>query len=314
MTNDKLKSTISDKKRPAVIIFGLASIGLCLWFCSITIYSVLDSTFASMGGLIMLTIASCAAFLAFGMARFLTYANNEVEAWAALPCVFSTIALCASGMTVCFLVGTLLPKEVEYRSLNVEGYKWLYSMVFCPLAMVWTFRLLRKIEKLTNPSLPVESPRRRPLVQFVRQNWLKDFIVTVLLYLVLTISAFVLLVADPPMPVSEEHLTYEKFYRKDEFPADGSDYGYRRSAGSFECEFSISEEGFQNWAKTRADWVLYAVPATDPVHVTRAYPKESIKVVDGLIARRIQDGSHRVFEQAVFDRSQNRVYYNRSIR
>lgn len=310
MGNATAKGTMTDsptnidyKKRPAVILLGLVFIGFCLWFCTATIYSVFDGAFLSMGGMFMVTIAPGAAFGAFGMVRFWSYADNAAEAWGALTCIFSAIALCISGMTVSFLVATFLPEEVDYRSLDLEGYKFLYIMIVLPLTMVWFDRLRKRMGL-------IPASKKRPLIQFLRQNWLKDILVTGLLYVVLTVSAFTWIVIDPPSPLSEKHLSYEKFYRREGFPADGSDFCYIRFNSAFYCDFALSEESFQQWAKAHADWATYNISPDRPVEVGW---DEKFEIANGLVATRENDEKNHVSEEAVFDRDNNRVYYRRLI-
>jgi len=311
------ESNMSDKKRPGCIIAGFVAIGFCLFLCLITIVAVFNRTFASMGGMIMLVIVALAAFVAFGMVRYIFYADNASESWAVLPCILSAIVLFASGMSVSFLMGTFFPGEVEYRSMNLEGYKCLPVMVFVPLIMLGASRLTNAIEqtaifKKMSPTPPPESktPKRKSLVQFVRMHWRKDFVVAVLLYCVLTVSGFALVACFPPMPVSEKHLSYEEFYRKDAFPKDGSDFCYWRANDAFYCDFSISEENFLDWAKSHTDWEINAIQPDSPVIIDQYYSKDSFKVGEGLIASLNKGKNSSIIDQAVCDRNTNRVYYH----
>ena len=305
---------MSGMKRIIGIILGFIVIGFCLFWCSITIVAVFGRTFASMGGMIMLMIVVFAAFTAFGMVRYMFYADNVSESWAALPCALSALVLYASGMSVSFLMGSFFPEEVEYRSMDIEGYQWLPVMVFIPLFMLGTLRLANAIEqtalfKKMSPTPPPESPKRTTLVQFLRMHWLKDTVVAVIFYCVLTVSGFTLTACFPPMPVSEKHLSYEKFYRKSTFPKDGSDFCYWRTNSSFYCDFSISEENFLDWTQTQPDWEINAIQQGSPVTIDQYDSSESFMVNDGSIAARKQDANNRVVEKAVFDRNTNRVYY-----
>jgi hypothetical protein len=313
------KSNTSIIKRITAVLPGMMVVGVCWFWCFATVAAVVDGVFGSMGGMIMLIIAPCAAFLAFGMVRFLFYADNAQESWAALPCALSAILLCVSGMSISLLTGTFLPDEVEYRSLNLEGYKLLYWFAFFPLVMLWSLRLVKVIEhavffRILSQNPPPESPKRRPLVQFIRQNWRYDLITTLSFYFILTASGFALIVIDPPLPVFEKHLSYENFRYHAKFPKDGYDFCYWRTNSGLYCDFSISEEGFQDWVKANADWKISTIQPDrlDNGVVTIAHPrlKESFEVNDGLVADQKRDVSGGIYEQAVFDRNTNRVYYH----
>lgn len=307
MTHDKFAQITNEKRHLIGIVFGLGFIGLCLWFCTMCVYSVFDGTFGSMGGMLMLTLSPCAAFFTFAVARLVFYTENPEEAWGVLPSLLSVCVLYASGLTVGLLEGKLFPEEVEYRSLNLEGYEWFLGAFFFLPPMVWVFHLMKRFERRSG--LPSDVPVKTPVLQFIRQNWWKDGIVTVLIYTVITAFSFTLLVFDPPLPVSESHISYEEFYGKSSFPSNGSDFCYRRTSGSFYCDFSISEEGFQNWIKTHKNWESDSIKPDSPVEVESISQEESISVVDGLVAGRRRDAGNRVSEQAVFDRTTSRAYY-----
>lgn len=140
MTNTK--SNFKSKKHPACIISGFAGIGFCLYICAATICLVFYPLFLSIGGMLLLMLASFASLGAFSLVRYLFYANNFSESWAVLPWALSAISLFASGMTVGYLEGKLLPQEVEYRSLNLGGYKFLLLMAVVPLFMIMGSRLV----------------------------------------------------------------------------------------------------------------------------------------------------------------------------
>lgn len=289
------------------MIGGLSVVGFCLFFCSSTVFAVFDGTFLSMGGMMFLPITSFVAFFAFGLVRSLTYANNALESWSALSSVLSAFALCASGAAVSYLEGRFFPQEVEFRSLNLDGYEYLCWTAGMPLFMVLLFPFAEIHKKQTS-----DQTQRRPLFQFIKENWKYDLLVTALFFFVLTASAWAMLVFSPPLPLSEKHLSYEAFYRRDDFPADGSDFCYNRSNSSFLCDFAISEDGFLDWAKTKTDWKIDAILPDAPVNIYQSLQREEVVIANGLTAERKRDeNSHGgIIEQAVFDRDSGRVYYS----
>lgn len=306
------------RKHPIAIAFGLATIGFCLYFCTMTVYSVFDGTFGSMGGLLMLTMAPFAAFLAFGFIRFLSYVDNPSEAWSVLACFLSALILYASGMTASYLEALFFSHDVEYRSINLDGYKQLYMMIYMPLLVVWLLRLQAWMGqfaffKKTQNEFLSNLPKRRPLIQFVKEKWKYDLCLTILFFLFLTSAGFALVAICPPLPVHEESLSYDDFYRKDSFPREGSDFNYRRSSSSFLCDFAITEESFVRWVKTHPNWESYTVSHESPENVMQP-ALGSFDVVNGVAAGQKLDATSGVIERAIFDRDRNRVFYFRAIR
>ncbi len=297
----------------ATVSLEILVIASCAPLCAIGVHSTFDGAFGGIGGLLLLTVASFMAFFAFGMIRLLAYANNVSEAWAILPCLLSALALYFSGMTVSFLEGAVFPQEVAFRSLNMGGYQMLLPMAFLPFFMACYLQLTFWMEQRSPNATSLQSAKRS-LFQFIRQNWYRDFIVTFLLYLTISVSAFVMLAKHPPDPVSESHLSYRDFPRQEGFPSDGNDFCYTRSNSSYFCHFAISEEGFLDWAKTRENWANSVISSENPVRVDRPYPEKSFQVVCGWEARRRATSDNGVSEQAVFDRDSGRAWYWYSVR
>ena len=265
-----------------------------------------------MGGMLILLMTPFAAFIAFGYCRYLSFTDNPSEAWGVLTCLLSAFTICASGALVSYLEGTFYPDEVAYRSINLEGYTLLFAMIYMPLLMVWYYRIYQTIISFfsnTSKDAVSDSSKRRPLLAFIKKYWKYDLCIMVLFCVVFTVSVFTLLVFVPPLPVAENHLTHEEFYRKSDFPFEGSDFCYRRTNSSFECNFAISEESYLSWVKTRKDWNAKEIPQDSPIEISQLDSESPIKVNDGVMAENNQSEMGSIIERAIFDRGKNRVYY-----
>ena len=303
-------SQIKIHGKVVAILGGYTIIGFCLFFCSITIYSVFDGAFGSMGGLLGLLMVPFAAYIAFGFCRYLSFTNNPSEAWGVLACFLSAFTICVSGTIVSYLEGTFYPDEAEYRSINLDGHSLLFTMIYMPLFMVWFCRILQMIVGyFSNSSTDSAPSKRRPLLPFIKKYWKYDLCITVLFCVVFTVSGFMLLVFDPPLPLSENNLTHDEFYRKADFPFDGSDFCYKRTNSWFECDFTLSEESYLRWVKTHEDWSIRDISHDEPIEISQLYSEIPIRVNDGFVADNNQNEKRNIFERVVFDRGKNKVYY-----
>ena len=215
---------------------------------------------------------------------------------------------------------TFFPDEVVYRSLRLLQSITVFSVMCMPVFMVFCLILLCRLPKILLRIAYLigqsrnQPPKQRSWVQFMQQNWIKDIAVTVLLCLVLSLSAFAWLVFAPPPPATGKHLSYEEFLYNGMFPADGYDFCYCSFRANFYCGFTISEDGFQNWAKAHADWEIRPISLDEPIefgYYADVYGhRTQITVIDGWFAMWHPDKERPyVVEEAVFDRNTNRVYY-----
>ena len=294
------------------VIIGITVIGFCMFFCSMSIYSVFDGTFGSMGGMIILLLVPYAAFIALGYCRYLLFTKNPSEAWGALACIFSAFSLCASAAIVSSLEGTFYPEVVAYRSINLEGYRFLYALIYMPLLTVWFWSIhqwvLRFFSASAKDSIQTDV-KRRPLLPFIKRYWKYDLCVTLLFCIVLTVSSFSMLALSPPLPLTEEHLSYEEFYHNNRFPSDGSDFCYKRFNSGLECDFKLSEESYLRWVKAHEDWNAKEISPDNHIEIDQPYPNEPIRIINGVVAENKRNEEYNTFEKAVFDREKSRVYY-----
>jgi len=303
------------KRHPLTIVFGLLVIAFYVLSCASVIYTVLDGACSGLEALVSMTYGYFPAFIALGMARFLSHAHAN-EAWTYFSCLFAVIVLFISSATVSMLGTAFFPQEIENHSLVLHGtiiFAYIVVPAFMTLCVIVLLRLPRLIVQFVNfiRQTP-QPPQQRTLIQFVRQNWKKDIAVAALFYVVLTASAFTMFALNPPL-IFEEHLDYKNFpfKFKKEFPAEGSDFAYWRGYESFQCEFTISEEGFLHWASTQADWKIETIPLDKPYSYHRFLRDQdaSIEIADGLFADFDHDGDFPVFGKVVFDRKMNRGYW-----
>ena len=308
--------TINRRNRhPIIIVFGLAVIGFCL-FCCLPIMASSVSPHAGLGTVVFAMVLFFPVFIAFGMARFLFYANAN-EAWGLFPCILSPIILFLSGITMGLFELIFFPEEVSYRSLQMGQSGVVFFLTFMPMCMVFCIILFCRLPGAllrTTGHFRDQLPKQRTVGQFIQQNGIKDIIVTVLLCLVLSLSAFAWLVFAPPPPATGKHPSYEEFLYNGMFPADGYDFCYCSFSANFYCGFTISEEGFQNWAKAHADWEIRPISLDEPIefgYYADVYGhRTQITVIDGWFAMWHPDKERPyVVEEAVFDRNTNRVYY-----